>query len=437
MGIELWAGPECTVNRIGNRYFDQVERTGHDQRLDDLDHFASLGIRSLRYPVLWERTLRDGQPDWDWSDERLNRLRDLRIEPIVGLLHHGSGPRWTSLVDPEFPEKFRQYARSVAQRYPWVESYTPINEPLTTARFSCLYGHWYPHKKDVNSFVRALLLQCKAVVLGMKEIRLENPRARLIQTEDFGKVFSTAKMAYQADFENCRRWSTWDLLNGKIEASHVMFSHFRWAGIPESEILWFQDNPCPPDILGLNHYVTSDRYIDENLGDYPKNVWGTNGQNHYADVEAVRALDSYELGPERRIAEVWQRYHRPLAITEAHLGCVETIQQVLWFREVWDAARLQNQRGADIRAVTAWSLLGAFDWDTLLTRQVGHYERGVFEIGHGKIHATPLAHVLREMAHGIYGNRDDSARYESGWWRRPERICYPCEPDRLQLSSKV
>jgi dTDP-4-dehydrorhamnose reductase len=216
-----------------------------------------------------------------------------------------------------------------------------------------------------------------------------------------------------------------------------MFSHFRWAGIPESEILWFQDNPCPPDILGLNHYVTSDRYIDENLGDYPKSAWGTNGQNHYADVEAVRALDSSELGPERRIAEVWQRYHRPLAITEAHLGCVETIQQVLWFREVWDAARLQNQRGADIRAVTAWSLLGAFDWDTLLTRQAGHYERGVFEIGHGKIHATPLAHVLREMAHGIYGNRDDSARYESGWWRRPERICYPCEPDRLQLSSKV
>ena len=25
-------------------------------------------------------------------------------------------------------------------RYPWIDAYTPVNEPLTTARFSGLYG---------------------------------------------------------------------------------------------------------------------------------------------------------------------------------------------------------------------------------------------------------------------------------------------------------
>lgn len=35
--IELWGGIECTVNRVGNRYVDQIVRTGHQHRLDDLD----------------------------------------------------------------------------------------------------------------------------------------------------------------------------------------------------------------------------------------------------------------------------------------------------------------------------------------------------------------------------------------------------------------
>ena len=40
--LELWAGVECTVNRVGDEYFDQLERNGHAHRLDDLDLFADL-----------------------------------------------------------------------------------------------------------------------------------------------------------------------------------------------------------------------------------------------------------------------------------------------------------------------------------------------------------------------------------------------------------
>ena len=32
------------------------------------------------------------------------------------------------------------------------------------------------------------------------------------------------------------------------------------------------------------------------------------------------------------------------------------------------------------QAVTAWSLLGAFDWNSLLTLEAGHYEPGVFDV---------------------------------------------------------
>src|SRR5436305_8644849 len=211
--LELWGGVESTINRVGDVYFGQLERTGHLRRLEDLDLFADLGIRAIRYPIQWERIAPNGpeHADWSWADERLGRLHALGIRPIVGLVHHGSGPRHTSLTDPSFADGLAIFARAVAERYPWIESYTPVNEPLTTARFSGLYGHWYPHGRDARSFAAAIVNQCRAVALAMRAIRRVNPAARLVQTDDLGKAFSTPALAYQAEFENDRRWITWDL----------------------------------------------------------------------------------------------------------------------------------------------------------------------------------------------------------------------------------
>src|SRR5437588_6890436 len=88
--LELWGGVECIINRVGDAYYDQLERNGHLRRLDDLDLFAELGIRALRYPVQWERIAPNGlgNADWSWADERLERLRALGIRPFVGLVHH-------------------------------------------------------------------------------------------------------------------------------------------------------------------------------------------------------------------------------------------------------------------------------------------------------------------------------------------------------------
>src|SRR5689334_10319420 len=99
---ELWGGVESTVNRVRDRYFDQLQRSGHSRRIRDLDLFAQLGISRLRYPVLWERVCPEGPDiqDWGWADRRMARLRDLALPPIVGLVHHGSGPRYTNLLDP-------------------------------------------------------------------------------------------------------------------------------------------------------------------------------------------------------------------------------------------------------------------------------------------------------------------------------------------------
>src|SRR4028119_1225628 len=400
--LEVWAGLECTVNRVGDRYFDQTERNGHATRISDLDLFAELGIRAIRYPVVWERTAPNGleTADWSWADERLERLRSLNICPIVGLVHHGSGTRDTSLIDPQFPEKLAVYARAVAERYPWVTHYTPVNEPLTTARFSGMYGHWYPHGCDDLTFARALLTQCRGVVLAMRAIREVNPHAQLVQTDDLGKTFSTPLLAYQAELENERRWLTFDLLCGRLNRQHPMWEYLcPVIGVDEDELNWFLDNPFPPDIIGINHYLTSERFIDERLENYPSWTHGGNGQHQYADVEAVRVCAEGTAGAPILLKETWERYQLPIAVTEVHLGCTRE-EQLRWLKEVWDAAQILRQQGVDIRAITSWSLLGAYDWNSLVTRDAGHYEPGVFDLRGSHPRPTALAQMLKDLADG-------------------------------------
>jgi dTDP-4-dehydrorhamnose reductase len=422
--LELWGGIECTVNRVGDRYMDQVIRTGHQHRLDDLDRFAELGIKALRYPVLWERVVPTdpAQPDWSWTDERLARMRELGIRPIVGLCHHGSGPRWTGLLDPEFPHHLARFARAVSERYPWIDAFTPINEPLTTARFAALYGHWHPHERDERQMVRALVHECRAVQLAMQEIRQVNPAAQLVQTEDLGRVWSTPPLRYQADYENERRWLSLDLLCGRVTEKHPLWQHLWWLGLTREELDPFRERPCPPDIIGGNYYVTSERFIDHRRHRYPAVTHGGNGRDTYADVETVRVLADWSPSPARLLEEVWQRYRRPVAVTEAHLGSTLN-EQVRWLSQVWQDANRLEESGVDIRAVTIWSLLGAWDWHCLVTREEGQYEPGVFDIRGPAPRPTSLAALARSLAAGELPGWKATSR--PGWWERPERLLYP------------
>jgi len=244
---EIWGGLECTVNRVNNIYRDQLEATGHYSRPGDIEAIAALGISKLRYPVLWENNLPgiEGIIDWQRTEERLNSIRSNGMEPIAGLLHHGSGPEFTHLLDENFPELLADYALGVARQFPWINYYTPVNEPLTTARFSGLYGFWYPHHKNELSFTKMLLNQLKATILAMQAIRSINPQAQLVQTEDLAKTHSTPLLEYQASFENTRRWLTYDLLCGKLTRTHFFWKYFTEMGIPEIDLQFFLDNRCP------------------------------------------------------------------------------------------------------------------------------------------------------------------------------------------------
>lgn len=432
--IEIWGGIECSFNRVNDTYMDQLDWSGHYKRgLSDIKRFADLGIKALRYPILWEKhqPQKNIKIDWSYSNARLSELNQSGIIPIAGLVHHGSGPAYADFFDGSFADGLAQYAKEAAANFPWIEYYTPVNEPLTTARFCGLYGHWFPHKNTPYDFLKILIEECKGTVLAMQAIRQINPQAKLVQTEDLGKTQSTHKLRYQADFENKRRWLSFDLLCGNVNENHRLWKYLMSAGIVKEDLNFFTENPCPPDIMGVNYYVTSERWIDERTDKYPPHSIGGNGTDNYADVEAVRV--GKNQGPEVIFREAWERFKLPMAITEVHLHCTRE-EQLRWFYQVWTAANSLQHQGADIRAVTAWALLGSFDWCSLLTKIEGIYEPGLFDVRSVEPRPTALTKLVKSLA--TANDYDHPVLHEHGWWQRPAAISYDLGEETVFAEKK-
>jgi dTDP-4-dehydrorhamnose reductase len=416
--LEVWAGVESSHLRVGDRIMDQLRATGHASRPDDLDRLADLGVAAVRYPVLWGWGTDGPETDWTWADARIQGLTDRGMRPIVELLHHGFGPADVDPLAADYPQRFARFARLVVERYPGVDL-LPVNEPLTTARFGALYGHWWPHGRDDSTFVRLLVQQCLAIRAATRAVRELGSGTTVIASEDLGVTHGGERLEAAVDFDNQRRWLTWDLLEGRVDQGHPLWSYL--ASVPEAleGLRTLASDPEPPDILGIDHYITSDRYLDLRTELFPPRSRGEGHGMYYADVEAVR-VEGVPVRPfARAIEEAWARYRKPLVLAEVQLAG-DPPAAVAWWDEAVAAARSAREQGIDLRAVTTWAVFGAWDWSSLLTRDAGDYEPGAYDIRATPPVAMPLAAAVRAAARG----RRTTGAAETGWWRRPSRILY-------------
>lgn len=99
------------------------------------------------------------------------------------------------------------------------------------------------------------------------------------------------------------------------------------------------------------------------------------------------------------LVEIWERYGIPLAVTEAHIDATRE-DQLRWLLEIWQAGEEAREKGVDLRAITAWALIGSFDWNSLVTRSQGYYEPGAFDVRSAVPRATALAGLMQELAAG-------------------------------------
>ena len=189
---------------------------------------------------------------------------------------------------------------------------------------------------------------------------------------------------------------TYHFLRGTPPRAGPLAQWLRANGVDAAQLDWFRSHGDPGLIAGVNHYITSERYIDENLAAYPAHTHGGNGRERYADTEAA-AVEIPLCGWSGILREVHEHAPGPLAITEVHLGRPSEAQ-IRWLMSAYAAAEHVRAEGLDMRAVTAWSLLGNYNWPRLVTRDEGVYEAGVFDVRDGQRRPTPLADTVRALA---------------------------------------
>jgi len=330
---------------------------------------------------LWERD------DLDWARRRLEALRDSNVEPIVTLVHHGSGPLTTDLLDERFPELLADYAERVARAFPWVRRWTPINEPLTTARFSTLYGFWYPNLvEDHAAFGRAMTNEILGIIGAMERIRTIVPDAQLVMTEDLQRF--TAGDAGVRDYvahKRERMYLSAELLMGRVVPGHALYRYLSEdCNVPQARLREIAERATPPDLMGFNYYPNSERYL-------------FTGERGIENVPAV-SVEEREITPRPLLRAAYERLGLPLAISEIHLHGDES-ERVRWLLARVDDALALREEGIPVVAAGAWAAFGMIDWYSLLRNREGVVEDGIYTFARpGETpQPTAVSRTLRQL----------------------------------------
>jgi beta-glucosidase len=348
----------------GKTRVDEMEKCGHYERWEeDFDCVAQLGIRFLRYgPPLHKTFLGVGKYDWEFSDMTFGSLKERGILPIVDLCHFGV-PDWIgNFQNPDFPKLFEGYARAFAERYPWVQLYTPVNEMYICSVFSARYGWWNEQAHDDRSWVTALKHIVKANILAMHAILDVRPDAIFIQSESSEQFHpENPKAIRHSDRYNAERFLTLDLNYGQ-QLESMMYEFVTDNGMTRDEYHFFLERNLKAHcIMGNDYYITNEHLV------HADGLTGPSGEVFgYDEITRIYA----------------SRYGLPVMHTETNLNEGPNGDEgVKWLWKEWLNLMRLRQSGIPIVGFTWYSITDQIDWDTALRENNGRVNPlGLFDL---------------------------------------------------------
>ncbi|MDQ4065353.1 MAG: family 1 glycosylhydrolase [Actinomycetota bacterium] len=334
---------------------DIVETTGHDRRWrHDLALLRSCGVTRLRYPIRWHRVERaPGEYDWSATDEIFEHMGAEGFRPIVDLLHHCSYPRWLSggFADPRFRDAYLRYCEEVASRYPWLDSYTLLNEPFTTLFLCGHEGIWPPYGRGMSAFVALARNVIPALADAARMFADALPHAQHVYVDpceghSAGVEESSATYAALA---NDRRFFVLDLLLGHhIDEDRPFFRSVMEHG--GSDLLDIE--PARVDVLGLDYYAHLEWSFDVNGATCPS-----------ARPQGLAAL----------ILQYAERYALPMILGETNIRGTAT-DRVSWLKYTLEQCEKARMLGARLDGYCWFPFIDSTDWDTLLANADSHID---------------------------------------------------------------
>jgi beta-glucosidase/6-phospho-beta-glucosidase/beta-galactosidase len=225
-------GIECSYPTIdnGRTRRDLLEECGHYERWrEDLGLIKELGSRSSATACRTTAPPRARPLRLELRDEAMGEIRRLELTPILDLLHFGV-PDWLgNFQNPELPVHFAAYADAVAERYPWVRFYTPVNEIFVTARISAKDGQWNEQLKTDKGLRHRDQALRRASILANHAIAARRPDCVIVQSESAEYIHEAkAVRSPEVTLANKQRFISLDLL---------------YARPPDADIcMYLQDN---------------------------------------------------------------------------------------------------------------------------------------------------------------------------------------------------
>jgi beta-glucosidase/6-phospho-beta-glucosidase/beta-galactosidase len=346
-------GIECSnpTIRHGRVRRDQLEECGHyDRWQEDLALVRELGLKFLRYGLPYHKVhVAPGVYDWSFADLAMAEMQRLGITPILDLLHFGV-PDWLgNFQNPELPAHFADYAQAVAQRYPWVRYWTPVNEIYVTAKLSTLDAMWNEQIRTDHAFVTALKHLVAACKLACDRIVALRPDAVIVHSES-AEYIHEARLVQtpRVTLANKQRFISLDLLFGNPPDADVLL-YLMDNGLTREEYAWFmRGEPAGYQVLGLDYY----------------------GRNEFMvrpDGRKVPAEDV--LGWHLISEEYFRRYKKPLMHTETNVFDPKAATAWLW--KQWLNILKTRADGVPVLGFTWYSLIDQIDWDIGLSRKRG------------------------------------------------------------------
>jgi beta-glucosidase/6-phospho-beta-glucosidase/beta-galactosidase len=364
--------------REGRHRVDQMAKCGHYHWWrTDFDLVEELGIRFLRYgpplPLTW---LGDGRYDWSFADETFGDLRRRNVVPIADLCHFGV-PSWIgNFQNPDFARLFPAYCRAFAERFPWVQLYTPINEMFICAVFSGLYGWWNEQLTSDRGFVTALKHMVRANVMAMWAIIGVRPDAIFVQSESTEYFHADNPQAIRAaEIMNARRFLSLDLNYGKrVDSSTYQYLLDNGMTRDEYDFL-LASNLRHHAIMGNDYYLSNE---------------------HRVAADGSTGPAGEVFGYDELTRQYHQRYKLPIMHTETNLReGPRGDEAVRWLWKQWASVLRIRNDGIPTVGFTWYSLTDQMDWDTALREDNGRlHPVGLYDLDRN---ARPVGRAYRTL----------------------------------------
>jgi hypothetical protein len=320
------AGFECSCHRRSDgRRLDLLAATRHDQfALSDYARLRQVGIGTARDGVRWHLVERSpGRYEFGSLLPMVRAARKTGIQVIWDLCHYG-WPEGLDIFGPEFVDRFAEYARAVARvivaETDEPAAYCPVNEISFWSWAGGDVAYLNPFATNRGFELKVQLV--RASLAAVDAIWSVDSRARILHAEPAIHIVRNPARGARKDTEGHRlaQFQAFDMLAGQL-----------WPQLGGDERYL--------DVVGVNYY--------------PNNQWVLDGPGIGRDDPRYR--------PFRQIlAEVWERYERPVIVSETG---AQGRDRATWLSYVAEEVRAARSAGVPVEGICLYPILDYPGWD--------------------------------------------------------------------------